>query len=125
MRPHGTFSWNELASTDAAKAKDFYASVLGWEFDAFELPNGAYWIARMGEQVVGGIGGLETGPEGTTASAWVSWIEVDDVDARVERARFAGGEVIEEPHDVPAVGRTAVLRDPTGALIGLLQGASE
>jgi len=124
MADHGTFSWNELASSDPGRARAFYAEVLGWEFEEFELPGGAYWVARAGEQMVGGIGGLETGPAGTTSSVWVSWIEVDDVDARVERARGAGGEVVEEPHDVPSVGRTAVLRDPTGALIGLLQGAS-
>lgn len=125
MRTHGTFSWNELASSDAPRAREFYAEVLGWEFEEFDLPGGAYWVAKAGDQLVGGIGGLETGPAGTTTSTWVSWVEVDDVDGRVERARGAGASIVEEAHDVPGVGRTAVLRDPTGALIGLLQGTAD
>jgi catechol 2,3-dioxygenase-like lactoylglutathione lyase family enzyme len=48
MKPHGTFVWNELASSDPADAQAFYGAVLGWEFEAFDLPGGAYWVTRSG-----------------------------------------------------------------------------
>jgi hypothetical protein len=116
---HGRFSWNELASSDVERAKAFYAAALDWTFEAFELPGTAYWVAKSGEQVVAGISALADGslPD-ALSSYWFSFIEVDDVDTRIERARRAGGVVLQPPTDVPNVGRVAVLRDPTGAAIG-------
>lgn len=115
-----TFTWNELARSDPGRARRFYADVFGWTFEPFRLPGGDYWVARAGDTTVGGLGGLDTGPPGLTTSAWVSWIEVDDVDEVLSRASAAGGAIVEAPSDVPQVGRVAILRDPTGALVGLL-----
>lgn len=115
-----TFVWNELATSDPERARRFYGDVLGWTFEPFTLPSGDYWVASAGDALAGGIGGLQTGPPGTTTSTWTSWIGVDDVDAVVTRAVASGGLVIEPPTDVPEVGRVAILRDPTGALFGVL-----
>ena len=35
---HGTFSWMELATKDAAAAKTFYGELFGWKFD--DMPMG-------------------------------------------------------------------------------------
>ena len=51
-------------------------------------------------------------------SYWFSFIEVDDIDARISAARAQGAVVLRVPADVPNVGRVAVLRDSTGAAIG-------
>lgn len=116
---HGAFVWNELASSDVEKAKAFYAETLGWSYDSFPLPQGPYWVAKSGSWYVGGLGGLEIGAlPGAPASYWFGFIEVDDVDARVAKAAALGATVIRAPHDVPNVGRLAVLSDPTGATIG-------
>lgn len=121
----GAFVWNELATSDVGAARDFYAQTLGWTFDEFELPDGRYWVAKSGDAVVGGLGGFDTAAvPGTTSSAWFAFVGVDDVDARVARAVAHGGTVIQAPHDVPSVGRVAVVRDPTGAVLGLMKGAS-
>jgi len=118
---HGTFVWNELATTDVVKAKSFYADTLGWEFEEFPLPEGIYWIAKSNGKLVGGIGDINTVANyGSKLSAWFSFIEVDDVDARVEKAISAGAEIIQPAVDVPTVGRVVILRDPTGATIGLM-----
>lgn len=115
---HGAFVWNELATTDVEKAKAFYAAALGWSYDAFPLPEGAYWVAKSGDWYVGGIGGLDIGAVASASSYWFGFIEVDDVDARVTAALAHGATVIRAAHDVPKVGRIAVLRDPTGAAVG-------
>jgi uncharacterized protein len=116
---HGTFVWNELATGDVEKAKTFYAEALGWTYQEFPLPEGSYWVALSGDTMVGGLGGLETGaiPD-TMESYWFSFIEVDDIDARISAARAQGAVVLRAPVNVPNVGRVAVLRDPTGAAIG-------
>lgn len=65
---------------DSAKARAFYAQVLGWAFTAGSVEDG--W------QVVGGSGGLQGGhPQATTLPMW----RVSDLAAAVERVRAAGG----------------------------------
>lgn len=118
---HGRFIWNELATTSIEQAKSFYAATLGWTFEPYALPDGEYWLAKSEGQVVGGIGGMDTASlPGATTSHWFSFIEVEDVDACLARALATGGGVISPATDVPTVGRVAVMRDPTGAAIGVL-----
>jgi predicted enzyme related to lactoylglutathione lyase len=54
----GRFIWNELATTDVARAKAFYEQTLGWTFEPCELPDGAYWAAKAGDTIVGGVEGM-------------------------------------------------------------------
>ena len=55
-RPHGSFAWNEIATADVGRAKEFYEATLGWTFQQFDLPSGPYWMIMSGEQMVGGLG---------------------------------------------------------------------
>ena len=121
---HGTFYWNELMTHDPDRAKNFYREVIGWTFEAMAMPNGTYWVAKAGEQPVGGIftmGGPEF--EGVP-DHWMSYLAVDDVDARVASAVTAGATVCRPAFDVPTVGRIAMLREPGGAMIGWITPAS-
>ena len=52
---HGNFYWNELMTRDAEKAKKFYGATIGWTFDAMPMPDGTYWVAKMGDKPVGGL----------------------------------------------------------------------
>ena len=67
------------------------------------------------------IGGPEW--EGIT-NHWFTYIAVDDVDATAAKVGPAGGEVKWPPHDIPDVGRIAIIADPTGAVIGIFKPAS-
>jgi hypothetical protein len=53
------------------------------------------------------------GPE-----SWMSFLAVDDVDARVAKAIAAGAKLMLPVFDVPNVGRIAMLMEPSGAGIG-------
>jgi predicted enzyme related to lactoylglutathione lyase len=48
----------------------------------------------------------------------MSYLAVDDVDARVKNAVAAGAKLMRPIFDVPAVGRIAMLTEPGGAGIG-------
>lgn len=37
---HGIFVWNELNSRDVEAAKSFYATALGWSFEAMPVDGG-------------------------------------------------------------------------------------
>jgi uncharacterized protein len=115
MTEHGHFHWNELSTRDVEGAKKFYTNTLGWNFESMPMPEGgAYWIASADGEPVGGIvQGGDGGPDG-----WMSYIAVDDVDARVKKAVQAGAKVLQPAFDVPGVGRIAILAEPGGAAIG-------
>ena len=55
MTEHGIFHWNELNTRDVEKAKAFYEKAIGWTFDGMPMQNGTYWVAKVGDKMVGGI----------------------------------------------------------------------
>ncbi len=121
MWSHGKFYWNELMSRDAEASKQFFAATLGWSFDAMPNPNGGtYWIAMLGGEPVAGILPIDSPQFAGVPEAWLSYIAVDDVDARAQRATATGGKVMREPFDIAGVGRIAILMDSRGAAIGLM-----
>jgi uncharacterized protein len=123
---HGTFYWNELMTRDVERAKKFYADTLNWSFEGMPMPGGGgtYWIAKAGDEIVAGIFDI-SGPEfGPVPESWMSYIAVDDVDARVKKALAAGARLMKPIFDVPGVGRIAILMEPGGAGVGWMTPAS-
>src|SRR5580704_14594961 len=101
---HGTFYWNELMTRDVEGAKKFYADTIGWSYDGMPMPGagGTYWLATMDGEPVGGLFDI-SGPDFQgVPESWMSYIAVDDVDARVAKAVKAG----------------AMLMQPDGAGVG-------
>jgi uncharacterized protein len=116
---HATFYWNELMTRDAEKAKTFYADTLGWSFEGMPMPEGGtYWMAKVGERFVAGLFPLTSPKFDGVPEGWMSYIAVDDVDARVKKAQGAGATLMRPIFDVPGVGRIAVLKEPWGSGIG-------
>ena len=118
MWAHGNFYWNELMTRDVEKAKKFYGDIIGWTFEAMAMPNGTYWVAKMGDKPVGGIFPLNDPAFKGVSEQWMSYLAVDNVDARLKKAAAAGAKVMREPFDVPGVGRIAMLLEPGGAEVG-------
>jgi predicted enzyme related to lactoylglutathione lyase len=118
----GEFCWVDLATTDVEGAKSFYAELLGVE--AASAPGdpketGGYGFFTKDGKMVAGIGPVQS-DEGH--SAWASYIKVEDADATAEQVKDAGGSVFFGPADLPNdSGRVAMLRDPEGAFIGIVQ----
>jgi hypothetical protein len=118
MASHGNFHWNELMTRDVEKAKKFYGSTIGWSFDGMPMPDGTYWVAKMGDTPVGGLFPLTSPQFDGVPESWMSYLAVDDVDARVKKAESAGAKLMRPIFDVPGVGRIAILTEPGGAGIG-------
>src|SRR5690242_8876529 len=82
--PHGTFAWNELMTTDVEKAKAFFAATIGWSYEGMSIQTGGtYWVAKLDGKPVGGIMNMEGVVPPGIPPHWFSYIEVDDVDARI------------------------------------------
>ncbi len=109
----GAFTWNELATTDLAGARDFYRAVFGWGLrDDGGNDNAA--IFTVGGKVACGAHAANPGEP----VAWVVWFAVEDCDASTARATGLGGTVLMPPTDLD-FGRGAVLADPQGAVFGI------
>jgi predicted enzyme related to lactoylglutathione lyase len=115
---HGHFFWNELMTRDIERAKTFYRDIIGWSFDSMPMENGTYWIAKMGDEPVAGIFPLASPQFDGVPEGWMSYLAVDDVDARVKKAVAAGAKLMRPIFDVPHVGRIAILTEPGGAGVG-------
>jgi hypothetical protein len=112
-------------SRDTERDKKFYADTLGWSFDGMPMPDGStYWIAKAGDRPVGGLFPLTSPQYDGAPEGWMSYIAVDDVDARVKKAQGCGATLMKPIFDVPGVGRIAVLKEPGGAGIGWMTPAN-
>jgi hypothetical protein len=114
----GVFVWDELGTTDVDAAERFYGDVFGWTTEDMGPDYGGYRIFQLGETRVGG---LMTLPDASAPAMWQPYVAVDDADATTAKAEQLGGSALMEPMDVPKVGRIAVLRDPQGAVFGIIK----
>src|SRR5688572_23128775 len=103
----GTFSWVDLATTDAAAAKGFYAGMFGWEMEDNDAGGGAvYTMCRLDGDAVAGLYGMTEEMRATGAPPnWLSYVTVEDADAAVARVKGHGGDAIDDAFGVMDLGR--------------------
>jgi len=119
--PHGKFVWNELNTHDVEGAKRFLGATLDWTFEASPMPNFTYWVIKKGDERIGGIFDMNSDARcQDVPEHWLTYIAVDDVDARLKTALAAGAKEGRLPADIPGVGRMAVLHQPGGAMVAWL-----
>jgi uncharacterized protein len=111
----GTFSWVDLATTDAAGAKEFYGELFGWEAEDMPGEGGTYTMFRVDGKDVAACFAQAGGPP----PHWNSYVTVEDVDSAVAMAIELGGSVLMPGRDIERIGRMAVIADPTGAAVAL------
>lgn len=117
----GQILWRDLTVPDAPAIRDFYKEVIGWEHS--DHPMGDYndynmLQAETGEVITGVI--HKRGVNAAIPSVWMLYVGVDDVDASMHRCEELGGKVLVRPSTDVAY-RYAVIQDPAGAIIGIMQ----
>ncbi|MBR0797609.1 VOC family protein [Bradyrhizobium jicamae] len=115
-----SFVWYELLTTDAAAARTFYGSVLGWDSRDVSTPAFSYNLFMSGGLPRSGL--MELPEEGRRQGAmprWVGYVGVADIDATVGRIRELGGAVYVPPTGTN-IGRISIVADPQGATFGLV-----
>jgi uncharacterized protein len=115
----GTLSWNECHAPEPARAAEFYAAVFGYTIDEADFGGGEpYRVLQVDGRGIAGVAGVGEGEQPN----WRTVFSVAACDDTVAKARELGGVVVAEPYDIPTVGRYATLRDPDGAVFGVLAG---
>jgi len=111
--PNNPVVYTELQSNDPARARAFYGELLGWQTEEEATPVGPYWMFK------GQLAGL-TAPRDGLPAGWIPYVAVERAAAATKRARELGAEVLRDCVSIPE-GTFSVVRDPTGAVIGLFE----
>jgi uncharacterized protein len=116
----GTPCWVDLGTPDRDAAAAFYSGLFGWEMTDHGPDMGNYLTASVGEHAVAGIAPLPEDMRQLPA-VWTTYLATEDLDATMELAAGAGGTTVMAAMDVPELGRSGLMTDPTGASFGLWQ----
>ena len=117
------FGWHDLMTPDREASQRFYADLLGWRYEIFKPGELDYPMVVAGAGPIGGMMQLEAG-QGAPPN-WLGYVQVDDLDGALERVPAAGGAVHVPATPIPDVGHFAVVADPTGAALALMQPSGE
>lgn len=115
--------WFELSTPDQQGAAAFYAPLFDWTMRTSPVAeHGGYvmGVAPDGESVAG----MMVPPPGAP-TGWSIYFGVNDLDATLAQATKLGGLTRFGPMDIPQVGRFAVLHDPQGVALSLMEPAGE
>ncbi len=122
QRP-GRIGWQDLTVDNAEVVRDFYSEVVGWKtmpldmggYDDYVLlsPDG-----QAGDGQAGIAGGCHArGVNANLPPQWLIYVNVEDLDASL---KSLGGSIVDGPREM-GEGRFCVIRDPAGAVCGLIE----
>ncbi|MEA1903233.1 MAG: VOC family protein [Actinomycetota bacterium] len=116
---YGAPNWVDLTTPDIEAATTFYRRLFDWDVETSVTPMGDYHIGKVDGMQVAGM--MQATPEMGDMPAWTVFINIENIDETIDRARAAGGTILQEPIDIPD-GQVAVVADPAGAMFGLYSG---
>lgn len=118
-RHPGRIIWHDLLTDTPEQTRHFYGELFGWQFEPLEGIN--YTLIRHHGELIGGMLDQNLLPAREDVSQWVTLMSVTDVQSATDELAAAGGTVFTPPTSLGARGDIAVVADPQGAVLGLLQ----
>lgn len=120
----------EIPADDVSRARGFYGKVFGWKVNS--IPNMGYTIFHTGptnekDQMLedkGFINGGMMERQGEIKGPVIT-INVEDIDAALDRIAKEGGSTVSPKIEVPEMGWSAYFRDTEGNVMGLWQNKTE
>ena len=122
----GSLSWNELNTRDPEAAESFYGDLFGWSFAEMDMgESGSYTTMHLpgaaeDDQGIAGLLDMRGRVPDEVPPHWTTYFTIADLDASLEAAKGAGGNVMFGPLELP-MGRLALISDPQGVTFGLWQ----
>ncbi len=106
----------EVLGPDGAALQGFYRQAFDWSINS-DNPMNYGMVDPAGSGVAGGIGASMDGNPFVTV-----YVEVDDLQAALDKIAELGGQTVMPPMDVPGGPSIALFSDPAGNRIGLVKG---
>jgi uncharacterized protein len=115
----GEWIWSSLLTDDPARSAGFYKAVFG--FELFDLPSDddAQHVILASDDYA--RAGIHTLPPGHRHAHWINFVRVADASRSAAQAVELGGRILVEPHPDRHGGQVAVVADPAGAPVGLME----
>jgi predicted enzyme related to lactoylglutathione lyase len=106
----------EICGKDGKKTREFYGKLFGWQYQ--EMEGMDYGLVSPGVEG-SSIGGGVMGAPPNVQPYLTFYIQVDDLQAYLNKAESLGGKTILPPMPIPNVGSCAMFTDPDGNVVGL------
>ena len=122
----GSIGWVDLTVSDAAATRDFYAQVVGWSAQDEEMKDASEVYADY--NMIAGDGAPGAGichARGVNAAlppTWMIYPPVGDLAESLRRVNEDGGRVVAQTAGADGALSFALIEDPLGVALGLLQG---
>ncbi len=122
--PGGAVNWTELHRRNLDKDLSWLRETFGFETAEVPMPDGStYYLLKAGDEQRGGA--MQSQMPDDAPAMWLSWFEVDDIEAARKRLTRHGGQPFGDIMDIAGVGRVFPAADPTGAAFGVIQPAAK
>ena len=117
----GKIGWIDLTVPDAGRVRDFYRAVVGWKSEGVDM--GGYEDFCMLPEEGGPVAGVchARGTNAGLPAQWLVYVTVADLDASLAACSAHGGKALTPVKDMGPWGRMAVIQDPAGAVMTILQ----
>lgn len=122
----GTIAWLDLTVEHASAMRDFYCSVVGWQAEEVSMKdnNTAYADYNMlngdGEPAAGIC--HARGVNQKLPPVWLLYLPVGDLSVSLEQVKALGGQVVNTSKNKEDQVTQAVIQDPVGVNMVLVQG---
>ena len=114
--PNPVIHW-EITGKDAPKLQQFYADLFGWNVDSNNPINYGLVDTQTEDGINGGIA-----QEQELATRVTVYVQVDDLQAYLDKAESLGGKTILPPTVIPDTVTLAMFTDPEGNIMGMVAG---
>jgi len=114
----GEWIWGAVMARDPDSAAAFYQDV--FDYEVFELESdarGAHLLLASENYARASVNPL---PADDVQPHWIGFVRVTDVPQAANAAKTFGGRVLVEPHQDRHGGTVALLADPAGSVIGVM-----
>ena len=116
----GGLCWTELSARDPEGAAAFYGALFDWNARPQQTPGGPYTMFSLDGTDIGGMITMDEA-WGEMPAAWMPYFGIADIDAALEQIPGLGGTVSFGPLEAEGVGRFAVVQDPQGVFLSIIQ----
>jgi predicted enzyme related to lactoylglutathione lyase len=104
----------EIPTRDFDESGKFYQELFGWKITPMPEMNYSLWEAGDGSG-----GGFNPLGEQTKVGDVLIYVDSDDIEADLKRAKSLGATILQEKKEIPDTGWYGVFKDLTGNMIAV------
>lgn len=118
---NGAIAWHDLTARNAEKLRDFYKTVVGWQFSGIDM-GGYEDYVMMTSKPKDGVAGVchKRGPNKDVPKGWMMYIQVKNFSQSLSSCKKKGGRQLGKTRSMGKM-KFAYLKDPEGntfAIVG-------